>query len=68
MAATYTNPIMPGFAPDPTLIHVDGTYYLSNSSFHVFPGLPIYASKNLKSWTQIGKQLTSEDAVVAHEN
>ncbi|KAH8812926.1 glycosyl hydrolase [Xylogone sp. PMI_703] len=50
---TITNPIIPGFAPDPSVVFVDGTFYLVNSSFHVFPGLPIYASKNLKDWALI---------------
>ncbi|KAH7389118.1 glycosyl hydrolase [Cadophora sp. MPI-SDFR-AT-0126] len=51
---TYTNPIIPGFAPDPSIIFVDDTFYLVNSSFHIFPGLPIYTSKDLKTWTHIG--------------
>ncbi|KAH6687959.1 xylosidase/arabinosidase [Plectosphaerella plurivora] len=51
---TYHNPIVPGFAPDPAVIQVNGTYYCVNSSFHVFPGLPIYASQDLKEWVHIG--------------
>jgi beta-xylosidase len=51
----YNNPIIPGFAPDPSVTHVNGTFYLVTSSFHLFPGLPIYASKDLRSWTQVGK-------------
>ena len=47
------NPIIPGFAPDPSLVLVDSTYYLVNSSFHLFPGLPIYTSTDLVHWTQI---------------
>lgn len=53
----YANPIVPGFAPDPSVVFVDGTFFLATSSFHVFPGLPIYASKDLKSWTHIGNAL-----------
>jgi beta-xylosidase len=49
----YQNPIIPGFAPDPSVVLVDGVYYLVTSSFHIFPGIPIYASKDLKSWTHI---------------
>lgn len=52
----YFNPIIPGFAPDPSVVFVEDTFYLVNSSFHVFPGLPIYASKDLQSWDQIGKR------------
>lgn len=48
------NPIIPGFAPDPSIVAVDGTFYLVNSSFHIFPGLPIYASRNLVEWKHIG--------------
>lgn len=51
----YHNPIIPGFAPDPSVVLVEGTYYLVTSSFHIFPGIPIYASKDLKTWTHIGK-------------
>jgi beta-xylosidase len=51
----YRNPIVPGFAPDPSVVLVDGVYYLVTSSFHVFPGLPIYASRDLKEWSHIGK-------------
>jgi beta-xylosidase len=49
-----TNPVVPGFAPDPSLVFVNGTYFLVNSTFHMFPGLPIYASKDLSRWTHIG--------------
>jgi beta-xylosidase len=51
------NPIIPGFAPDPSIVRVGDTYFLANSSFHIFPGLPIYASKNLVSCKHIGKYL-----------
>ena len=54
MSMTFKNPIIPGFAPDPSVIFVDDTFFLVNSSFHLFPGLPIYASKDLNSWTHIG--------------
>ena len=49
-----TNPIIPGFAPDPSVVFVNGTYFLVNSTFHMFPGLPIYASTDLKQWSHIG--------------
>ncbi|PVH79630.1 glycoside hydrolase family 43 protein [Cadophora sp. DSE1049] len=59
MALTeFSNPIIPGFAPDPSLVLVDGVYFLVNSSFHVFPGLPIYASRDLQNWEQIEIVLT----------
>lgn len=48
------NPIVPGFSPDPSVVLVDSVYYLVTSSFHVFPGIPIYASTDLKNWTHVG--------------
>ncbi|PMD26375.1 glycoside hydrolase family 43 protein [Hyaloscypha hepaticicola] len=57
MATKYSNPIISGFSPDPSVTFHDGTFFLVNSSFHIFPGLPIYASKDLNSWTQIGSQI-----------
>ncbi|KAL5597196.1 hypothetical protein FOBRF1_010989 [Fusarium oxysporum] len=57
MERVKVNPIIPGFAPDPSVIYVDGTYFLVNSSFHMFPGLPVYASRDLKEWSHIGNAL-----------
>ncbi|KAN0090480.1 Glycosyl hydrolase, five-bladed beta-propellor domain containing protein [Hyaloscypha variabilis] len=51
MTSKYSNPIIPGFSPDPSVCFHDGTFFLVNSSFHMFPGVPIYASKDLNSWT-----------------
>ncbi|KAJ4264252.1 hypothetical protein NW762_005446 [Fusarium torreyae] len=53
----YSNPITPGFNPDPSIVFVDGIFYLATSSFHVFPGLPIYASRDLKKWIHIGNAI-----------
>lgn len=55
MPAPSTNPIIPGFAPDPSVVLIDNTFILVNSSFHVFPGLPIYASEDLVTWKHIGE-------------
>ncbi|KAJ5636096.1 glycosyl hydrolase [Penicillium longicatenatum] len=51
------NPIISGFAPDPSVVLVGDWFYLVNSSFHAFPGLPIYASQDLLSWKQIGNAI-----------
>ncbi|KAH6897467.1 glycosyl hydrolase [Thelonectria olida] len=56
-AVEYRNPIVPGFSPDPSVVFVDGIFYLANSSFHIFPGLPIYASRDLREWTHIGNAI-----------
>lgn len=47
-------PTIPGFSPDPSICVVDGTFYLVTSSFHLFPGLPIYSSTDLRSWKLVG--------------
>ncbi|KAL4766766.1 glycosyl hydrolase [Aspergillus nidulans var. acristatus] len=52
--ARTANPIIPGFSPDPSLVKVNDWYFLVTSTFHMFPGLPIYASRDLVSWRQIG--------------
>ncbi len=56
----YTNPIIPGFHPDPSICRVGEDYYLVNSSFEYFPGVPIYHSRDLMNWHQIGHCLTRE--------
>ena len=48
----YLNPILAGFYPDPSMVRVGDDYYLVASSFAYFPGLPIFHSKDLVSWTQ----------------
>jgi alpha-N-arabinofuranosidase len=50
----YTNPILSGFYPDPSICRVGNDYYIVNSSFAYFPGLPIFHSKDLVNWEQIG--------------
>jgi len=50
----YYNPIIAGFYPDPTIIRVGGDFYVATSSFAYFPGVPIFHSKDLVNWTQIG--------------
>lgn len=48
------NPILPGFYPDPSVVKVGRDYYLINSSFSYFPGIPIFHSKDLNNWKQVG--------------
>lgn len=51
---TISNPILAGFYPDPSVVKVDKDYYLVNSTFSYFPGIPVMHSKDLKNWKQIG--------------
>src|ERR1017187_7351548 len=57
-AETFFNPIIPGFYPDPSICRVGDDYYLVNSSFEYFPGVPIFQSRDLVHWKQIGHVLT----------
>jgi xylan 1,4-beta-xylosidase len=56
----YNNPVIPGFYPDPSICWVGDDYYLVTSSFEYFPGVPIFHSKDLVNWRQIGHCLTTE--------
>lgn len=51
---TFQNPILPGFYPDPSICRVDDDYYMVTSSFVYYPGLPIFHSRDLVHWEQIG--------------
>lgn len=60
---TYTNPVIPGFYPDPSVCRVGDDYYLVNSSFEYFPGVPVFHSKDLINWEQIGHCITRRDQI-----
>ncbi|MGA2264702.1 MAG: glycoside hydrolase family 43 protein [Acidobacteriota bacterium] len=55
---TFQNPIIPGFHPDPSICRVGADYYLVHSSFEFFPGVPVFHSRDLVHWRQIGYCLT----------
>lgn len=48
------NPIIWADIPDPAVIRVGDTYYMSSTTMHMSPGLPIMESKNLVDWKLIG--------------
>ncbi|HEX7338303.1 MAG TPA: glycoside hydrolase family 43 protein [Rhodanobacteraceae bacterium] len=50
----YRNPILAGFHPDPSVVRVGDRFYLVNSTFAWFPGIPVYESRDLVHWRQIG--------------
>ena len=54
------NPIIGGFHPDPSICRVGDDYYLVNSSFQYFPGVPVYHSRDLQHWQLIGNALNRE--------
>ncbi len=57
----YSNPIIPGFHPDPSICRVGEDYYLVTSTFEFFPSIPVFHSKNLVDWEQIGFCITESD-------
>jgi xylan 1,4-beta-xylosidase len=60
-AQTFQNPIISGFHPDPSICRVGDDYYMVHSSFEFFPGVPIFHSKDLVHWKQIGYVLTRKN-------
>ncbi|MGI4741593.1 MAG: glycoside hydrolase family 43 protein [Janthinobacterium lividum] len=52
------NPIMTGFYPDPSIVKVGPDYYLVNSTFSYFPGIPVMHSRDLKNWKQVGNVIS----------
>lgn len=55
--ATVANPVIPGFHPDPSVCRVGDDYYLVCSSFEYFPAIPVFHSRDLVHWTQLGNAL-----------
>ncbi|HLP01821.1 MAG TPA: glycoside hydrolase family 43 protein [Opitutaceae bacterium] len=53
-AGHFRNPILAGFYPDPAICRVGEDYYLINSTFSYFPGIPVFHSRDLVHWTQLG--------------
>ncbi|SEN45589.1 alpha-N-arabinofuranosidase [Amphibacillus marinus] len=56
----FKNPILEGFSPDPSVCAVGDDFYLVTSTFAYFPGVPVYHSKDLVNWKQIGNALHRE--------
>ena len=56
-ARQFINPIVAGFWPDPSICRKGDDFYLVNSSFGYFPGVPIFHSRDLVNWTPLGHVL-----------
>ena len=54
---TITNPILPGFHPDPSICRVGDTYYIATSTFEWYPGVEINASEDLENWRMVSRPL-----------
>ena len=60
---TITNPVLAGFYPDPSVTRGADGYYMVNSTFGYFPGIPIFYSADLTGWEQIGHVLHRPEQV-----
>lgn len=63
MKKTFTNPILKGFYPDPSVCRVGEDYYMVTSSFCYFPGLPVFHSKDLVNWRQLGHAISRPEQI-----
>ena len=53
------NPVLPGFNADPSIIRVDDTYYIANSTFEWFPGVRLHESKDMVHWKLLPSALST---------
>lgn len=53
-AATVSNPIMWADIPDPAIVRVGSNYYMSHTTMHFAPGVPIMKSTDLVNWKTVG--------------
>ncbi len=53
------NPVLPGFNADPSIIRVEDTYYIANSTFEWFPGVRLHESKDLQHWNLLPSPLST---------
>lgn len=54
----FLNPVLAGFYPDPSVCKVGVDYYLVNSTFAYFPGIPVFHSRDLVNWELLGHVLS----------
>ncbi len=54
VASPDWTPLLPGCYPDPSIVRVDDDYYMLNSSFAFYPGVPIWHSTDLRNWERLG--------------
>ncbi|MFK4834654.1 family 43 glycosylhydrolase [Microbacterium sp. ZW T2_14] len=64
---TLYNPLINGFHPDPSVVAVDGVYYLATSTFEYLPGIPIHRSTDFESWELVGHVATRPGQLAVEE-
>ena len=60
--ATFRNPVIAGDMADPTVIRVGNTYYATGTSSEWAPYYPLFRSKDLVNWQQIGHLFEQQPA------
>ena len=68
LSQTFKNPIIAGGYPDPSICKVGNDFYIVNSSFEYFPGLPIHKSNDLVNWELIGHGLHRKEQCQTNVN
>lgn len=58
-----SNPIIPGFTPDPSILRVGDEYYIATSTFHWNPGVLLFHSKDLAHWKLISRVFDKESHI-----
>jgi xylan 1,4-beta-xylosidase len=66
-ADEFYNPILQGCYPDPAFTRKGDDYYMVCSSFAMFPGVPIFHSKDLVNWTDLGGVLNDPSTFDTHD-
>jgi xylan 1,4-beta-xylosidase len=61
---SYRNPILAGFYPDPSIARAGNLFYLVNSTFTYFPGIPVFESSDLVHWKHIGNVIDRPTEIV----
>ncbi|MFC1764729.1 glycoside hydrolase family 43 protein [Planctomycetota bacterium] len=64
----FSNPILPGSHPFPSVCRVGRDYYLVTSSSRWFPGIPIYHSRDLVNWQPLGHVLNRSEQISIDRN
>ncbi len=60
---SFSNPVISGFSPDPSIARVGDDFYLVTSTFEYFPGIPVYHSRDLVNWELIAYALHDRSQV-----
>ncbi|KRD12381.1 glycoside hydrolase [Flavobacterium sp. Root901] len=63
----FYSPVLQGCYPDPAITRKGDDYYMVCSSFAMFPGVPVFHSKDLVNWTDLGGVLNNVKEFNPHD-